>query len=241
MASVRRLPAVGSARTLGAAGPSRAILARLDGTGTGSDGRGTINVNAAVRTDLREPTGASATKGTLSEFTVTLEMVLEQARVEEGIHLVIEITNRGGREVELINPLDFLIAGILLYDRMGHGLDLASVPPRLLIHTTGPDRDRLSLPFRLDFIELDSRCLSDTEFEQRTIALSPGARLWIGIAVDRIVVRKETDASTAPPEPMAIPPGQYRVEVSVTLATSTNPEITRILQSPPLTVTLGQR
>jgi hypothetical protein len=195
---------------------------------------------AVVRTELGETTGPSTDRGPLSMCTVTLEMAPRQRLTHEGIQLVVEISNRAAETIELINPLDFLVAGIVLADHTGQRLELPRVVPRLLIHTGGPDRNRLTLPFRVDFVDLAEHRLPESAIERRTMVLEPGVTLAIGMTVDRIVVRQRADRSVGHAEPVPIATGDYQIQVSVTLVQAGQPEVSRVVQSPPLPVTLSR-
>ena len=184
----------------------------------------------AVRTELHEPPGAHAAHGALSGWTAALEMASRQPA--GGIHLVIELTNHTGETDEILNPLDFLAAGISVTGAAGRRVELPRAAPRMLIHTGGAEKDRLNLPFRLEFVEVDGRRLAEREIEQKTIAVKPGGSVRIGIAIERVVPQ-----GTA--APAAIPPGDYHVQVSLTLMSAGESQAVRKLQTAPVAVRSG--
>ena len=192
-------------------------------------------MNAHVTIELHQPPRAAVSKGALSECSVSLDIDTVQRSVE-GIQLTIEIANRGSKEIEILNPLDFLAAGLLILDPAGRLMSLPPVPPRLLVNTRGPERNRLLLPFRLNFVELGEKRLSDLEINESSIRLPSHSHLRIGIRIDRIVLPGSPGSASR--EPVPIPPGEWRLEVSVILVSAGNTAISRTLRSPETTLTL---
>jgi hypothetical protein len=113
---------------------------------------------------------------------------------------------------------------------------LPPVPPRLLANTRGPERNRLLLPFHLNFVELGEKRLSDLEINESSIWLASHSHLRIGIRIDRVVLPGPPGSGAR--EPVPIPPGEWRLEVSVILVSAGNTAISRTLRSPETTLTL---
>jgi hypothetical protein len=85
-------------------------------------------------------------------------------------------------------------------------------------------------------VELGEKRLSDLEINESSIRLPSHSHLRIGIRIDRIVLPGSPGSASR--EPVPIPPGEWRLEVSVILVSAGNTAISRTLRSPETTLTL---
>ncbi len=145
-----------------------------------------------MRVPLRQRSAAAADTP-LGAFSAAVELEPEQ---QNAIHLVIEMANEGAAAVSIVNPLDFLGAGILVWNAKGEPAARTSVAPRLLINTAKPE---LRLPFRLESVEIGGAVLPPDAVQAATMLLVAHHRMRIKIAIT------------------VDEPGDYQLETIVTL------------------------
>jgi hypothetical protein len=200
-----------------------------------SEGR---TMNSPITVELNELPQQGTWDTALAAFRAYSKIETLQ-RAVDGIQIVIEIEHDAARDGEIQNPLDLLVAGVLLLDGQGRPVMLPRVAPRTLIHTKGPDKDELRLPFRVRFVEMDGRTFSRAEMEVYAIGFAPKSRMRIGLVVDRIAAGTTPTApsANAAPDVVPIPAGDYTVQLILIIA-SPDATSSRTLESAPVRVRL---
>jgi hypothetical protein len=171
----------------------------------------------------------------LDVLVVTLDCQDEQTIAAGGLRFTLEIASQSNDVIRLHNPYDLVT--YLLTDSEGWPVSLQRPPSRMDLH---PDASIQHLRERyLPVVEIrtDRMLTLAEEIERDEIELAPRAAY---ACVYRIRERLTAPSGAVrQQERIAMTPGTYRLVVTQPLIASGGISASRLLQSPPIPITLG--
>jgi hypothetical protein len=169
----------------------------------------------SVRVKLADIKGLEGVDKRLLGLTVYAQAEPVQNASAGYIEFTLEIANEGNNQLEILNPIDFIQYMIL--NELGFPIKTPPVAPRLLIdEREWGNLDLVYQKFAVVSITEDGleRDISG-EILKKVISIGPDSSYAIILQINRII----DESRSAPDNITSIPPGQYKMVLTFSLAT----------------------